>query len=92
MGEAYDEGRVSERLLIAAHGLGLGGGVAWYGTAEQQAEAKRILGIPVERTARSIVMIGHPVSSTDPRPTRATGGRKPLSEVVSYDRLGGAKA
>ena len=91
-GEAYDEGRVSERLLIAAHGLGLGGGVAWYGTAEQQAEAKRILGIPVERTARSIVMIGHPVSSTDPRPTRATGGRKALSEVVSYDRLGGAKA
>ena len=48
--EAYDEGRVTERLLIAARSLGLGGGVAFYGDADQQAEGKRILGIPAERT------------------------------------------
>ncbi|HEV8656260.1 MAG TPA: nitroreductase family protein [Candidatus Limnocylindria bacterium] len=84
--EAYDEGRVTERILIAAHNLGYGGGVAWYGDDAQQAEAKRILGIPAERTARSIVMIGRPVSTKDPRPNPRRGGRKPLSEIVSYDR------
>jgi len=84
--EAYDEGRVSERILIAAHDLGYGAGVAWYGDDAQEAEAKRILGIPAERTARSIVLIGRPVSAKDPRPNPRRGGRKPLSEIVSYER------
>jgi nitroreductase len=85
--EAYDEGRVTERILIAAHTLGYGGGVAWFGDDAQQAEAKRVLGIPADRTARSIVMIGKPVSTKDPRPNRAAGGRKALSEIVSYERF-----
>lgn len=84
--EGYDEGRVTERVLIAAHVLGYGGGVAWFGDDSQQAEAKRILGIPAERTARSIVMIGRRLTAKDPRPNRATGGRKPLTEIVSYER------
>ncbi len=86
MSEAYDEGRVTERILIGAHTLGYGGGVAWFGDDTHQAEAKRVLGIPAERTARSIVMIGRPVSTEDPRPNRAAGGRKALSEIVSYER------
>jgi hypothetical protein len=89
LSEAYDEGRVTERLLIAAHGRGLGGGVAWYGDEAQQAEAKRILGIPAERTARSMVLIGYPTSTKDPRPGRAQPGRKPLAELVSHNRWGG---
>jgi len=86
MFEAYDEGRVTERILIAAHSLGFGGGVAWFGGDEHQAEAKRILGIPPELAARSIVMIGRPVSTKDPRGGVARSGRKPLSEIVSYGR------
>ena len=78
--EAYDEGRVTERLLIAARLLGLGGGTAWFGDAGQQAQGKAILGIPAERTARSVVVIGHPASTQDPRPGRAAGGRKPPAE------------
>jgi nitroreductase len=84
--EAYDEGRVTERVLIAAHALGYGGGVAWFGDDTQQVEAKRILEIPAERTARSIVLIGRPLTAKDPRPSRAAAGRKPLSEIVSYER------
>lgn len=87
--EAYDEGRLTERILIAAHALGYGGGVAWFGDDAQQAEAKRILGIPAERTARSIVMIGRPTTTKDPRPNPRPGGRKPLSEIVSYERYRG---
>ena len=86
LSEAYDEGRVTERILIAARTRGLGGGVAWYGDESQQAEGKHILGIPAERTARQVVVIGYATSTKDPRPTRATPGRKPLREIVSYNR------
>jgi nitroreductase len=90
--EGYDEGRVTERILIAAYNRGFGGGVAFYGDADQQAEAKRILGVPPERTARSVVVIGRPSSIKDPRPNPAAGGRKPLSEIVSHNRYGTARA
>jgi nitroreductase len=88
--EAFDEGRLTERILIAAHALGHGGGVAWFGDDAQQAEAKRILGIPAKRTARSIVMIGRPTTTQDPRPNPRPGGRKPISELVSYGRYRGS--
>ncbi|HEV2127216.1 MAG TPA: nitroreductase family protein, partial [Thermomicrobiales bacterium] len=42
--EAYDEGRVSERIMIAAEMLGLGAGTAWF--AENEGVAKQILGVP----------------------------------------------
>ena len=90
--EAYDEGRVTERILIAARSLGLGGGVAFYGDADQQAEGKRILGIPAEHDARSVVIIGHATSTKDPRPNARPGGRKEPSEVFSYNSWGQAKA
>lgn len=85
--EAYDEGRVTERLLIGAHALGLGGGVAWYGDDALQSQAKEILGIPAERTARSVVVLGYPTSVKDPRPNPAQAGRHPLSELVSYNKM-----
>lgn len=81
---AFDEGRVTERLLIAARYLGLGAGTAWFGDSSQQAAAKEILGIPAEFTARSMVVIGHPAEGA----YAAGQGRKPLSELVSYERLG----
>jgi nitroreductase len=87
--EAYDEGRVTERIMIGAHMLGLGGGIAWFGDAGQQAEAKRILGIPAEHTARSVVVVGYPTTTKDPRPNPAQAGRKPLSEVASHNRMSG---
>ena len=88
---AYDEGRLTERLMTGATMLGYGGGTAWFGGPTQDAEAKRILGIPDAMTARQIVMIGRPVSNKDPRPTGPARGRKPLSELVSYDRWGASK-
>jgi nitroreductase len=90
--QAYDEGRVTERLLIGAHLLGLGAGNAWFGGDAEEAEAKRILGIPADRTARSLVGIGHPTAGKDPVLDVLTRGRKPLSEMVSYERWGKPKA
>ena len=88
MFDAYDEGRLTERLLTGATLLGYGGGTAWFGGPTHDAEAKRILGIPDDLTARQIVMIGRPKSRSDPRPTGPSRGRKPLSELVSFDRFG----
>src|SRR5687768_3460469 len=85
---AYDEGRLTERLLTRAHLLRHRGGVACFGAASQQTEAKKILGIPDEVTARQIVMIGRATSTKDPRPSGPPRGRKPLSELVSYDSWG----
>jgi nitroreductase len=87
-GEAYDEGRVTERIMIAAHLLGFGAGTAWYGDEDLQKKGKEILGIPEERTARSVVAIGHRISAKDPRPNPAMSGRHPLSEIVSYNTFG----
>jgi nitroreductase len=84
--DAFDEGRVTERLLIAARSLGLGGGTAWFGDESQQVEAKAFLGIPAEMTARSVIAIGYPLTAKDHRANPTPGGRKPLSEIVSYDR------
>ncbi len=86
--EAYDEGRVTERLLVAARLLGLGGGTAWYGDESQQARGKQILGIPEDRTARSIVVLGYPTSVKDPRPGPAAPGRRSRSELVSDGTFG----
>ena len=88
LSEAFDEGRVTERLLIGARMLGLGGGTAWFGDDAQQAAAKQILGIPEQRTARSVVVLGYPTTTKDHRPNPAIAGRKPLAELVSHERLG----
>jgi nitroreductase len=87
--EAYDEGRVTERLLVAARLLGLGGGTAWFGDDAQQARAKAALGIPSAKTARSVVAIGYPRQLKDHRPNPATPGRRPLDEIVSTDTYRG---
>lgn len=88
MSESYDEGRLTERLLTGATMLGYGGGVAWFGEADEQTEAKRLLGIPRDKMARQIVMIGKPLSKDDPRPTGPPRGRRPMEELVSYGRWG----
>jgi len=88
MFEAYDEGRLTERLLTGATLLGYGGGVAWFGEPQHQATAKSFLGIPESLSARQIVAIGRPMSGADSRPPGFASGRKALRELVSIERYG----
>jgi nitroreductase len=88
MSEAFDEGRLTERLLIAARLLGLGGGTAWFGDEGQQARGNEILGVPTGHKAKQVVVIGYPTTLKDHRPNANIPGRKPLSEIVSYQRYG----
>lgn len=85
LSEAYDEGRVTERIMIAAKLLGLASAVAWYTDADQRARAKAILGVPEDATFHSVVAIGHPDDSKVK--SSSNGGRKPLDEIVSHNRL-----
>ncbi len=89
--EAYDEGRVTERIMIAAELLGLGAGTAWFGEPENEAAAREMLRVPDDHVLQSIVVIGRYKTSKDPRPTGPRPGRKPLDELVSYGTFGTKK-
>jgi nitroreductase len=91
MSEAYDEGRVTERLMTGATMLGYGAGVAWFGEAEDQAFAKRLLDIPEAKTSHQMVVIGKAKSHEDPRSYGPKRGRKPMTEVASFERFGATK-
>lgn len=83
----YDEGRMSERIMLAAEVLGYGSGTAWFTDEEQIAAAKDVLQVPEEAALRSLVVLGR-VSDDPTARGRGSGGRKPLEEIVSYNTYG----
>lgn len=85
--EAYDEGRVTERIMIGASMIGLGAGTAWFGEPEREAKAKSLLNVPEGSTLRSIVAIGPYKTHKDPRAAGPKPGRKPLNELVHYEKM-----
>jgi nitroreductase len=79
--DAYDEGRVAERILIAAGAMDLGAGIGWAERAEWPAVGA-LLGVTPPAFARTIVSIGHPTDEAR-RPRTGPGtGRRPLEEFV----------
>jgi len=86
--EAYDEGRMSERLMIAADAFGIGSGTGWFSTPDAQQQVRDILGIPAERDVWQAVAFGYADPAQSQRATSAAGGRKPLEGIVSYGRFG----
>jgi len=83
-GEGFDEGRLAERILLAARARGLGAGIGWLGNDGAAPDAKRILGIPGERFVRTAISLGYPAE--EGTPSKAGPGRKPLSELVHWER------
>src|SRR5262245_41237398 len=79
--DAYDEGRVAERLLIAANAMGLGGGIAWTEEPERN-EVAELLGITPPTFVRTIIALGYPTEEARRRRTGPGAGRKPLTEFV----------
>ena len=84
---SYDEGRLSERIMLAADVLGLGSGTAWFTTDDEKSAAKEILDVPADTTLRSMVVIGH-VSDDPAARGKGSDGRKPIEEIVSYNAFG----
>lgn len=83
--DAYDDGRVAERLLVAASMLGLGAGVSWV-RADVRPAAAQILGLPDDRIVRTIVQIGHPTAAARAPKTAPGTARRPFDEVVFRER------
>ena len=84
---AFDEGRMAERLLLAAAVHGLGSTVATLKN-EGPEEAKKLLGIPEERRVRTVVAIGYPDwEARRALPKNPQAGRKPLSEYAHWDHF-----
>ena len=79
--DAYDEGRVAERILIAAGALGLGAGIGWV-EGREQVTIGELLGVTPPAFVRTIVSIGHPTPEARRRRSGPGTGRRPLAEFV----------
>ena len=84
--ETYDEGRLAERIMLAALAHGVGSSVGWIVGGGRDA-AKEILNIPEARTVRTAISLGYP-NQRARRATSSGHARKPLSEIVRTERYG----
>ncbi len=85
IGNAFDEGRAAERILIAAGMLELGAGIAWVQSGVRGAVGE-VLGLPADHFVRTIVALGHPTDAAR-RPKTSTGSaRLPREETVFEER------
>jgi nitroreductase len=87
--DAFDEGRIVERLLLAAHALGLGSNIGSL-KGEGPTLVKQTLGIPDERRIWAVVTVGQ--IDEPARKARAaarpasSSGRKSIQEFAHFDR------
>jgi nitroreductase len=77
----YDEGRVAERILIAATALGLGGGIGLV-NGHERAEVRALLGVRPSAYIRTMISLGHPSEAALRQHTGPGTGRRPLAELV----------
>jgi nitroreductase len=86
--DAYDEGRLAERILLAAAAHGVGAAVGHFtgpgDTWAASAEAKRLLRVPDERLLRETISLGYPAAHL--QPTSNPPGRKVLEQLVHWER------
>ena len=91
-GQSLDAGRLSQSIHLAAHALGVGSCIATISDAELEKPALALLGIPPTHSVRVAISLGYPRPLTAEEKTarsdRPNRGRKPLAELVHYDRYG----
>jgi nitroreductase len=85
--ETFDEGRLAERISLAAASHGLGAAVGWF-AGEGRGAAKRILGIPDERVVRTALSLGYPAQNPPRGKSALPRGRKPLADLVYEEHYG----
>lgn len=82
--ETYDEGRLSERIMLAAEAYGIGSCIGWL-RGQGRTEAKTLLGIPQERLVRTIISLGYPDEAARQARPKNPHARKPLPELVHFE-------
>ena len=85
--ETYDEGRLAERIMLAAHAHGVGSSIGWF-VGSGRVVARELLRIPQEKVVRTVISLGYP--DEDDRRSRTGRGlvRKPLGEIIHHERYG----
>ncbi|HET8626856.1 MAG TPA: nitroreductase family protein [Thermomicrobiales bacterium] len=83
--EAYDDGRLSERLMLAAEAYGVGSCIGWF-TGDGREAVKDLLGIPRDRLVRTAISFGYPDETARRARPRNAQPRKPLGEIVHFER------
>ncbi|HVB73500.1 MAG TPA: nitroreductase family protein [Ktedonobacteraceae bacterium] len=83
--ETYDEGRLSERIMLAAEAYGVGSCIGWL-KGNGRTDAKALLGIPQERLVRTALSLGYPDEEARRARPKNANARKPLSELVHFER------
>jgi nitroreductase len=83
--ETFDEGRLSERMMLAAAAYGVGSSIGWF-KEEGRAVVKKMLGIPAKKLVRTAISFGYlDEEARRARPKRAQA-RRPMSEFVHEER------
>jgi nitroreductase len=83
--ETFDEGRLSERLMLAARAYGVGSCIGWF-RGQGSADAKALLGIPPNRLVRTAISLGYPDEEAQVARLKLAQARKPLSEIIHFER------
>ena len=73
---AFDEGRLSERMMLAAAAHGVGSSIGWF-AGEGREAARRLLGVPEGRVVRTSLSLGYPAEGA-----LRGGRRKPAADLV----------
>jgi len=86
-----DEGRLMQNLMLAAWAHGVGSCIGSIYPDGNQRRARELLGIPENRYLRTMLSIGYPASPEALRLPPNAGiprGRRPLDDLVSWERFG----
>ncbi len=83
--ETYDEGRLSERIMLAAAAHGVGSSIGWF-VGDGREAAKSLLGIPAERLVRTVISLGYPDEEARRARPRSGPARKSLAAIVHEER------
>jgi nitroreductase len=85
--ETYDEGRLAERIMLAAFAHGVGSSIGWI-VGQGRDAARELLGLPEHKVVRTAISLGYPDEQAR-RPRSGRGqARKPVSEIVHQERYG----
>ena len=91
----HDEGRLCERIMLAAAAQGLGSCIGWWDTAGRE-QARQLLGAPAGSIVRTVLPIGYPASGRQPfleelNSERRGPARKPIADFVRLERYDGER-
>jgi nitroreductase len=79
----FDAGQSAAYMQLAAWELGVGSCPA---TIYEPDHARDLLGVPADLHIRAALSFGYPAAAQPPRPAARPAGRRPLADVVHYER------